>query len=336
VWVSKDGGVNWTNVAAHFASAGLPGPRWVASIEASRTKDGRAYVVFDAHRSDDDKPYVFETDDFGQTWKAITANLPEFGSTRVLREDIVNPDVLYVGTEFGAWVSANRGGSWSKLGAGLPTVAVHEFAQPTVAGELVAATHGRSIWVLDVNSLRQMKPAVLKEKVTLFAPEHAVRWKLGLGGESPYSQSDRKFVGTNPPRGASIDYLLTEKADKVTVKVVDVTGKTIRTFQNPPASAGLHRLQWDLSGPSRRGGGGGGGGGGGRFGGGVQVEPGVYRVVLTVGDKEYSHPLTVESDPNAPRDLIATDNGDDEDQDEEALERKEAEESLKKFRRIDD
>jgi hypothetical protein len=170
-----------------------------------------------------------------------------------------------------------------------------------------------------VNAIRQMKPAVLTEKVTLFAPAPAVRWKIGVGGESPYSVTDRKFVGTNPTRGATIEYLLTEKADKVTVKVVDVTGRTVRTFQNPPAAAGLHRLEWNLAGPSPRGqGAGGGGGGGGRGLVGTQVQPGMYRVVMTVGDKEYTHPLTVELDPNAPRDLSATEIGEEETEEQEA------------------
>ncbi|HET6572056.1 MAG TPA: PDZ domain-containing protein [Fimbriiglobus sp.] len=336
LWVTKDAGVNWTNVTDHLLQAGLPGYRWVATVEPSRTRDGRCYVVLDAHRSNDDKPYIFVTDDFGQTFKPLTANLPSFGSTRCLREDIVNPDILYAGTEFGAWVSANRGASWSKLGGNLPTVAVHEFAQPTVANELVAATHGRSVWVLDVNAIRQMKPAVLTAKVTLFTPATAVRWKIGVGGESPYSVTDRKFVGTNPTRGATIEYLLTEKADKVAVKVVDVTGRTVRTFRDPPAGAGLHRLEWNLAGPSQRGQRGGGGGGGRGELIGPQVQPGMYRVVLTVGGKEYAHPLTVELDPNAPRDLIATEIGDDQDEDEEAMEHKEAEEAIKSLRRIDD
>ncbi len=314
LWVSKDAGVNWTNVTDNLLKVGLPGYRWVATVEPSRTRDGRCYVVLDAHRSNDDRPYVYVTDDFGQSFKSITANLPAFGSTRCLREDIVNQDVLYLGTEFGAWVSANRGASWSKLGGNLPTVAVHEFAQPTVASELVAATHGRSVWVLDVNAIRQMKPAVLKEKVTLFAPAPAVRWRIGVGGESPYSSTDRKFVGTNPYRGATVEYLLGEKAGKVAVKVVDVTGRTVRTFQNPPSTAGLHRLEWNLAGPSPRG-----QGAGGRRGGlqGPQVQPGMYRVVLTVGDKEYTHPLSVELDPNAPRDLIATEIGEVPGEDEE-------------------
>ena len=301
VWVSKDGGANWTNVSDNFKAAGLPGPRWVSSIEASRDKDGKAYVVFDAHRSDDDKPYIFVTEDLGVTWKSLTANLPTFGSTRVLREDIVNNDVLYLGTEFGAWVSTNKGGSWTRLGGNLPTVAVHEFAQPTVANELVIATHGRSIWVTDITSLRQMKAAVLKDPATLFAPSPAVRWRIGAGGESPYSSTDRKFVGTNPTRGATIEYMLNKKAEKLTVKILDVTGKTLRNLDAPPKGEGLHRLTWDLSGTSNQPR----GGGGGRNVGGGQVQAGMYKVVLTVDDKEFTQSLLVELDPNAPKDIIA-------------------------------
>jgi hypothetical protein len=333
LWVTKDGGANWTNVAANLASAGVPGPRCIGTIEPSRDKDGRCYVVLDAHRSDDDRPYVCVSDDFGNSWKSLNNNLPSFGSTRCLREDTVNTNILYLGTEFGAWISANKGASWSRLGSGLPTVAVHEFAQPTTANEIVAATHGRSIWVLDVNAIRQMKPETLKEKIALFAPAPAVRWKLGVGGESPYSVTDRKFVGTNPTRGAVIEYCLAEKAASVSLKIVDVTGRTVWTAptgrqgaggpggpggrfgggggpggpggaaEAPPSrpltDPGLHRVVWTM-----------GGGGGGRGGGGgarqqvAGVQPGMYRVVLTVGDKEYTQPLTVEIDPNAPRDVI--------------------------------
>ena len=99
LWITKDGGKEWKEISA---SVGLPGLRWVGSIEASRFEEGRAYACFDAHRSDDDKPYLYATEDFGQTWKPITSNLPEFGSTRVLREDVINPDLLFCGTEFGA------------------------------------------------------------------------------------------------------------------------------------------------------------------------------------------------------------------------------------------
>jgi hypothetical protein len=200
-------------------------------------------------------------------------------------------------------------------------VAVHEFAQPTTAGEVVAATHGRSLWVIDVTSLRQMKADVVKAPATLFAPAPGVRWRADGGSESPYSQTDKKFVGTNPARGTTLDYLLTKPAQKVALKVTDVSGKTVREFtarDRLDKAAGFHRITWDLS----RGGGvagfGGGGGGRGGPGGGPPVPAGVYRVLLTVDYKEFAQTVTVETDPNASKDLIA------EEEEEEAPPKKKA------------
>ncbi|MFO0807423.1 MAG: PDZ domain-containing protein [Gemmataceae bacterium] len=123
IHVSRDGGVQWTRVDE---KVGLPGPRCVASLEPSREVEGRCYVAFDAHRSNDDDPYVYVTEDYGQTWKSLRGNLP-MGSSRVLREDFKNPNVLYLGTEFAAWASVNRGASWAKINNNLPTVAVHDL-----------------------------------------------------------------------------------------------------------------------------------------------------------------------------------------------------------------
>ncbi len=306
VWITRDGGQKWDNVYDKLEAAGLPGPRWVASIEPSRDKEGRCYVALDAHRSDDDQPYLFVTEDYGQTWRPITANLPEFGSTRVLREDYTDPDILYTGTEFGIFVSLNRGGSWARLNNNLPTVAVHEVAQPTTANEIVVATHGRSLWVLDVNSLRQMSPRTakndkdkkgrvinpLKDPVTLFTPATAIRWKLQVGTESPYSMSVRKFYGTNPDRRAAIEYILTKPAKEVSLKIVDITGTPVREFRSPPKEAGFHRQQWDLT----------------RTGTGSRTlaPAGTYRVVLTVDGKEYGKPITLMNDPNADPKAIIT------------------------------
>src|SRR5262249_25644872 len=129
------------------------GPARVAAIAASAFRQGRAYVGLDGHRSDDDGPHVYVTEDFGQKWKSLRANLP-WGSTRVLREDVENGQLLYLGTEFAAWASINRGESWTKINNNLPTVAIHEIAVHPTAGGIVAATHGRSLWVLDVGALR--------------------------------------------------------------------------------------------------------------------------------------------------------------------------------------
>ncbi len=272
VWVTRDGGKTWTNVSDQIKAAGLPGPRWVTSLEASRAAPGRCYVAYDAHRSNDDEPYVFVTEDYGQTWKSIRNNLPT-GSTRVLREDIINPDLLYVGTEFSAFASINRGQTWFKLnGDTLPTVAVHEFAQPVTANEIVAATHGRSLWVLDVTTLRQLKPDLAKDKTHLFSPGKVVRWRIDTTREGMFRTGTRVFTGQNPARTASIDFTLAKPAEEISLKVIDVQGKTVRELDvSKSKEPGFHRIDWNMS--TAAGGGkgkgffGGGGGGGKGFGG---------------------------------------------------------------------
>jgi S1-C subfamily serine protease/photosystem II stability/assembly factor-like uncharacterized protein len=240
LWITRDGGVNWKNVAD---KVGLPGPRWVATIEPSRFVEGRCYVAFDAHRSDDDEPYLFVTEDFGENWKSLRANLP-VGSTRCLREDVRNPNLLFVGTEFAVFGSINRGESWTKINNNLPTVAVHELAIHPTAGEMVAATHGRSLWVVDITPLRQMTAEVVQAPTYLFEPNTVVRWRgepsRGIGGGSQF------FAGSNPSRSATLTYLLSEKAKRVTLRVVDHTGTTIRTIPGR-TDAGLHSLTWDLT-----------------------------------------------------------------------------------------
>jgi S1-C subfamily serine protease/photosystem II stability/assembly factor-like uncharacterized protein len=243
LWITRDGGKTWTNIAANLK---LDGPRWIASIEPSHFVEGRAYVALDCHRSDDDDPAVFVTEDFGATWKSIRANLPR-GSSRVLREDIQNQDVLYAGTEFGAWCSVDRGKHWNKLGLNLPTVAVHEFAQHPVTGEMVAATHGRSLWVLDVSPLRQFKSEYIAGTPALYPPSEVVRWR----NELPRGRTNRRFVGQNPAPGAQIYYSLPVAAEKVTIKIVDISGETLREIPGAK-DPGLHKVRWDLRGAARQ------------------------------------------------------------------------------------
>jgi hypothetical protein len=309
LWVTRNGGVKWSNVAD---KVGLPGPRWVASIEPSRFADGRAYVVFDAHRSDDDAPYVYVTEDFGQTWKSLCGNLP-MGSTRVLREDIENQNVLYLGTEFGVWVSIDRGGVWTKINNNLPTVAVHELALHPSSGEMVAATHGRSLWIVDVTPLRQMKPETLKAEATLYKPATAMRWRREPTRGTPYGSGNHRFAGQNPPSGAQIYYSLCKKAEKMQLKIVDYTGQTVRELpvKKEQMTTGLHRLTWDLArgaGPRR---------GGGRN----PAPPGMYRVVLTVDGKEHAQGLRVENDPLLKSSNIIAEEEEDEEEREKRGER---------------
>jgi hypothetical protein len=315
LWVTKSGGSEWTNITKNV---GLPGPRYVATIEPSHFEEGRAYVAFDGHRSDDDNPLLYVTEDFGQTWKPLRANLP-WGSTHCLREDTQNADLLFVGTEFAVWVSLDRGASWTKLNNNLPTVAVHDFAFHPTAGEIVAATHGRSLWILDVTALRQMTPEVLKAQVYLFKPNAAVRWHF----EPNHGRTNRRFVGENPPFGAEIYYVLQKKAEKISLKILDFEGKTVRELQ-AGAEPGLHRVVWDLArsptgrGAGRGASGPGGGPGGpgaapGRRAGGrgpgastqQAVPPGMYRVVLTADGQELSQALRLEAEFSSSSNLIA-------------------------------
>lgn len=332
LWVTRDGTRTWTSVAD---KVGLPGPRWVATIETSRAAEGRAYVVFDGHRSDDDEPYVAVTEDYGQTWKSLRANLP-WGSTRVLCEDPTNPNVLYLGTEFGVWTSTDRGVSWWKLGANFPTVAVHEFAFHPTSGEMVAATHGRSLWVLDLTPLRQWDAAHATANGYLYVPAPGIRWRTeprrGGGGS-------RRYIGENPPAGAQLYYCLGRNALYARLEIQDVNGSVIRQLSGPTRS-GLHRVAWDLAGTgpaarasrapvsaapngpvdagegepetppatpgvSVRGGRGARGGSTGGPGGGAAtfprpVPPGTYRVVLTVDGEQWSQTVRVEADPTLP------------------------------------
>jgi hypothetical protein len=209
------------------------------------------------------------TEDYGQSWKSIRSNLPA-GSSRCLREDIGNPNLLYCGTEFALFVSLNRGASWTKLNNNLPTVAVHEVAIHPTAGEIVAATHGRSLWILDVTALRQLTAEAMKEKAHLYKPGTVVRYPPEPGR----GRSGRRFVGQTPRTEAAIYYSLTKKAETVALRVVDIDGQVLSQM-NGSTEPGLHRLTWSLTRAGDRAiaGGGGRGGPGGRGGAGG-VRPG--------------------------------------------------------------
>ncbi len=305
LWRTKNGGKDWTNITDKM---GLKKPTWIATLETSRFAEGRVYACLDAHRMDDDSPHLYMTDDFGETWKPITANLP-VGSTRVLREDIKNPNLLYCGTEFALFVSLDRGGSWTKINNNLPTVAVHEVAIHPTAGEIVAATHGRSLWVLDVTALRQLASEKIKEEPTLYKPNTVTRWQsLPTRG-----QSGRRFVGENPAPGAHVFYSLPQKAEKVALEFQDIDGKKVAELAGP-TGPGLHKLTWSTA--TQTGGGGGMGRPGGGFFGGRQVPPGAYRVVLTVDGKAQNQSFAIEGDPVPPRSLSAEDEEDDGDGDD--------------------
>ncbi len=296
LWVTKDGGTNWENVAE---KVGLPGPRWVSTIEPSRFSEGRCYVAFDAHRSDDDKPYLYVTEDFGATWKSLSDDLPR-GSTRCLREDPKNEDLLLAGTEFAVWASIDRGESWTKLNNNLPTVAVHELAIQSAAGEVVAGTHGRSLWVLDLTMLRQITKETIEAKAALFEPNTVVRWRREPSRGNFGFTGSKRFIGENPPSGAQIGFVFKEAVESASIKIVNYAGTVVRVLEAPTES-GFHVVRWNLqqvppppteddeesrpSGP--RG----------------PAPAGLYRVVLVAGEEEYTVDLEIKNDPTLPEGL---------------------------------
>src|SRR5262249_24201658 len=239
----------------------------------------------DGHRSDNDEPHLYVTEDFGQTWKELRGGLPS-GSSRCLREDLFHPDVLYLGTEFAAYASIDRGSTWTRINNNLPTVAIHQLAQHRTSGEIVAATHGRSIWVLDVTPVRQLKPAMAKAGTTLLEPNSVTRWRREPQRGTIYGSGHRDYFGENPQPGAHVYYALTAKVKKLEVQGQDFTGKTLAKLpvKNRP---GLHKSTWNMI-----------VGGGGR---GLSFAPaGQYRVVLKVDDKEQVQGLKLENDPTLP------------------------------------
>jgi photosystem II stability/assembly factor-like uncharacterized protein len=311
IQVSRDGGATWTEVSRTLP--GGPKEYYVSRVEASHQDPATAYVALDGHRSDDLRPYLFVTRDFGKTWAAMTGDLPAFGNVNTVKQDPRNPKLLFAGTEFGFFVSFDEGGSWQRFTNNLPMVRIDDVLIHPRDNDLVLSTHGRSIWVMDdITSLQQLTAQVMAEDVYLFEPREAVLWKPDIRMRRSMTGS-KVWRGESAPIGSAISYYLKAAAPgAVRVTITDLaSGEVFRTL-TAPATAGLNRVQWDLCSDRRPGpggggfGGGGGACGGGGFGGGGGgggqqgvarlAKAGVYRVTLTVGGKEYSRNLTVLED----------------------------------------
>ncbi len=285
IQVSRDGGVSWTEV-----SVNLPGgttQHYISRVEASHHDTATAFASVDGHKNGDMSPYVYVTRDYGETWESITANLPEYGNVNTVRQDPKNPDLLYVGTEFGFFVSLDGGDSWERFMPNLPVVRIDDVLVHPRDNDLVLATHGRSVWILDdVTALQALTPEAVAAPLHLFQPRPAVLWK-GNPMRSRSVTGDKNWLGENAPAGTSIQYHLSADAGaSVEIQILDaVTGDVVRDLEGT-GRAGLNRVQWNLrANPQNP-----------NANQGPAVWPGVFRVVVRAGGEEASSLLEVLED----------------------------------------
>jgi photosystem II stability/assembly factor-like uncharacterized protein len=305
VQLTQDGGKTWSNVTPK----GMPEWSLISQIDASPFDAGTAYVAAERHKLDDFRPYAYETSDFGKTWTAITNGIPNGAFVRAVRQDPKQKNLLYAGTELGAYVSFDDGAHWQPLQLNLPNTPVTDLL--VKGDDLVAATNGRSFWILDnVTPLRQLDKWASAD-FALYAPAAAYRLPV-------LNQVDRRRpVGENPPGGAIIDYYFkSEPTEEVTLEIADAQGSRVRKYSSKekpkteqppewpdltrppetiPAKAGMNRFAWNLryespveipgafysgNGPE-----------------GPVVLPGTYQVKLTVGGKSQTGALEIKPDP---------------------------------------
>src|SRR6266850_314140 len=309
VHVTRNGGSDWTNVTPNIK--GIPEWGTGSVIEPSPFDAATAYVTVDAHRLDDTHPYIWKTTDYGKTWKSLAAKLPPDVYLHAVREDPKHRGLLYLGTERGVSFSRDDGATWQILGLNLPTVAVHDLVVKD--DDLVLATHGRSMWILDdLTPIRDWSGQIAGSAAYLFPARPAIRWEYrsSFHGDGP---------GENPPHGALINYALKKKIDgEITMEIVDSGGAVVRKLSSkkeeadfaeddpdapghPPekaalsTEAGVRRAVWDLD-----------------YDGATVIRkaktegnpkaapravPGTYMVRLTVDGKTLTTPLEVRPDP---------------------------------------
>lgn len=246
VQVSRDGGATWSNVAANIPVLATNNYQ-ISRVEPSHFDAGTCYVAVDGHRSDDHKPYVFVTKDYGATWASVAGNLP-FGNVNVIREDLKNKNLLFAGTEYGLFVSLNGGGEWKKFMTGMPTVRIDDLLIHPRDGDLIAGTHGRGIWICDdISALQQLNDKVLAANAHLFDVRPGVQW-LNDVTYSRFTGGQKVFKGENPQPGTAITYYLTTPpTSDVKITISDITGKVIRNL-TAKKDVGLNRVQWNLRG----------------------------------------------------------------------------------------
>jgi hypothetical protein len=296
VQLTQDGGASWQNRVGNLK--GLPKASWVSWIEASRFDPATAYATFDRHTFGDLAPYVYKTTDFGMTWVRIVGPGQGLrGWAHVIKEDTIRPDLLFVGTEFGLWISPDGGKQWAEFkGGNFPSVAVRDIMVHPRTNDLVLATHGRGIWIVDdISPLRGLSENVLQKEAAFLEARPVVQRIQGQGG---YPEGDATFSGPNPPGGAVVSYYQRTRHlfGPIKIEILGPDGKLVDTI---PASKrrGINRVSWSMrvapprvpkaaviAGSSIQG---------------PRVVPGAYTVRLTKGKDVYEAKLDIGLDPRA-------------------------------------
>ena len=291
VQVSRDAGKTWTNVTANIH--GAPKMGYVSRVAPSRFEEGTVYVTFDGHRSNDFSTYVFASTNFGAAWSAIAGDLPKGEVARTITEDLTNPNVLYLGTETGVFVTVDRGEHWLRPRSNLPTVPVYEITLHPRENAMLLATHGRSVWILDDLTPFQQWAEAASTDAYFFDPRPAMQ-RNPANDRMKTFEGDRLFLGRNPEAGAPLSYYLKSKPKSLALTIRDAGGQVVRELSGRDVeqalNPGVNTLYWDLRveplpRPEGEPGGGGGGFGGGGLNGPL-VLPGDYRVTLTADGRD--------------------------------------------------
>ncbi len=295
IQVSENGGGSWTNVVKNIP--GLPKNTWVSSIDASVYARNSAFATFDGHASGDKKTYIYRTDDLGKTWSSISTNEIE-GYAHKIKQDIVNPDLLFAGTVFGLYVSIDAGKSWAQYTGNVPKCEVRDIAIQKEKNDLILATHGRGILIIDdLTPLRNITNEVLESDASILPTRANLINGVIIQGSFP-SQAGM-FVGPNATEEASIIYYLKDRVvtGEVRVDIFDNSGSLMKSLPGTKRK-GLNRVTWDMRlkppkvavsvntdfsgfiGPL--------------------INAGTYKVVLTAGEKTYTGNLEIINDPDSP------------------------------------
>jgi photosystem II stability/assembly factor-like uncharacterized protein len=296
VQITRDGAKTWTNVVGNIS--GLAKNSWASTVEASRFDEATAYATFDRHTFGDMKAYAYKTTDYGQTWTALATQASGVrGYAHVIKEDTVNPNLLFLGTEFGLWISVDGGQHWAQYkGSNFPAAAVRDIVVHARTSDLVLATHGRGIWIVDdISPLRALTPDLMPKEAALIPGKPVIQYFQANGG---WPEGDESFAGRSRPDDAQITYYQRGRHifGDLKIEVLDENGKVVDNITGSK-HRGLNRASWSMRvkppavppaanvlfeaafGP--------------------RLLPGAYTVKMTKGDSVYTEKLNVVLDPRA-------------------------------------